>query len=67
MSTYSMAGEYWHVIGLPHVHPNNLWTRRADGLFELAGAAYAFDDSQVRKCTGRDRWGGCACHSLVTD
>lgn len=55
------ARQYFHVVGLPHVHPNNMWTRREDGLYEMAGSAYAFDDAQVRVCTTRDRWGSCAC------
>lgn len=57
--------EYFHVIGMAHVHPGNLWARRSDGLYELAGSAYAFPESQVRKCTTRSRYGDCSCQ--VTD
>lgn len=56
------AVAHFHVQGLPYVHPGNLWTRREDGLYELAGSVYAFNDSQVVPCaTYTGRTGDCSC------
>lgn len=52
--------KYFHVI-TKGVHPNNLWTRRPDGLYELAGSAYAFPEERVVECTAQGRRHDCAC------
>jgi hypothetical protein len=50
----------YHVI-TNGVHPNNRWTRRPDGLYDLSGSAYAFDDEKVRECTARSWSESCGC------
>lgn len=56
------AVAHFHVLGLPYVHPGNLWTLREDGLYELAGSARAFDGSQVVPCTSyNSQTGDCSC------
>lgn len=50
-----------HVIAEGY-HPHNTWELRPDGLYELAGAARALTDTQVRVCTQtRPMWEDCAC------
>jgi hypothetical protein len=59
--------EYFHVVGLKGYHPNNLWTRRPNGLYDLSGSAYAFDDVNVRRCLGVKRSGTCECPPAVAE
>lgn len=59
--------EYFHVVGLKGYHPNNLWTRRPDGLYDHIGSVYAFDDANVRRCVGVKRSGSCECPPAVAD
>lgn len=53
--------EIFHVIAEGH-HPNNRWTRREDGLYELNGSVYAFTDEQVKRCTATSFSARCVCH-----
>lgn len=55
-----MAGKLFHVIA-DGFHPHNTWERRPDGLYDLAGSAYAFRDDEVKRCTRATRSGTCAC------
>lgn len=41
---------HFHVVGVKGFHPNNVWERREDGLYDHTGSAYAFTDEEVLAC-----------------
>lgn len=47
------ASAHYHVINHPRFHPNNLWERRPDGLYVLAGSVYALPEGNIKPCTAQ--------------
>lgn len=41
---------HFHVVGVKGFHPNNVWERREDGLYDHTGSVYAFTDDEMQAC-----------------
>jgi hypothetical protein len=60
----SRSVDLFHVVGRTGYNPLSTWERRPDGLYELAGSPYAFEDKYVRKCTATSWAEPCRCEGL---